>query len=248
MYRLFFFAIVLLFWISRAMADTNETATLDYTPYLNGKPWPQWPVVAYVEAASNIWVHPIDPKHFPTMQEIDEPDSDYTKVILRLADGTVYKTYDNLGVGPEFGAVYMGDFNNDGKPDFMAIKGSGGCGLAGDYCTGIFAFSGGNDYQFTRVRTMDLSPEDLVIDSATKQFRLVQTSFRQADTPDGKYHSFWVHRFFIWNGNRFLEDAALPPIWIQYLYRSNHEPTKLLTPALKQKAWDEDPESNNIEW
>lgn len=95
---------------------------------------------------------------------------------------------------------------------------------------------------------MDLSAADLVIDPATKQFRLVQTSFRGATSIDGRNHSFWVHRFYTWNGSSFITDSTLPPVWIMYLYRPNHEPTKMLTPELKQKAWVEDPESDNIEW
>jgi hypothetical protein len=247
MYRLLL-GIAFLFSARLAFADTNETPMLDYAPYLNGKPWPQWPVVTYVETASNIWVHPTDPKHFPTIEETLDTDADFTTIILTLPDGTVYKTYNNLGIGLGLGAVYMGDFNNDGKPDFVAVKNGGGCGLAGEYDTGLFAFSDGDNYLFTRIRTMDLSPEDLVIDPSTKQFRLIHTSYRAAMSTDGRYHSFWVQRFFIWSGGSFQEDTANPPIWIQYLYRSNHEPTKLLTPALKQKAWDEDPDSDDIEW
>ncbi len=232
----------------RAFADTNETLVSDYAPYWHGKPWPRWPVVAYVETASNLWVHPVDPTHFPTIQETCEPDSDFTTVTLRLPNGTLYKTYNDFVLGPGLTAVYSGDLNNDGKPDFIVVKYDGGCGLAAEYETGLFAFSDGNDYRLTRVRTMDLSPDDLVIDPKTKQFRFIQTSFRQGKALDGEYHSFWIHRFYMWQGVHFQEDSATLPVWIQYLDRPNHEPTKLLTPALKQKAWDEDPDFNNIEW
>jgi len=59
---------------------------------------------------------------------------------------------------------------------------------------------------------------------------------------------FWIHRFYRWEGVHFDENTDLSPVWIQYLDRPNHVPTKLLTPTLKQKAWDEDPDSNDIEW
>lgn len=247
----FFSVFMLVFSSIKLFGQTNDTATLDYAPYLNGKPWPQIQVIAYVETTSNLWVHPTDPKHFPSMQETFDPDSDFTTVVLRLPDGSVYKTYNNFVMGPYLSAVYSGDFNHDGKPDFLAVKPSAGNGLAGEYCTGVFAFSDDDGYRFTRVRTMDLEPEDLAIDPATKQFRFIQTSFRDEQTLDGRDHSFWVQRFYIWNSEsfHFQEDPNLPPIWIQYLYRSNHEPTKLLTPALKTKIWAEDPESNpGIEW
>jgi hypothetical protein len=233
----------------QALAQTNETIVSDYIPYLNGHPWPQVPVIAYVEKASNLWVHPTDPAHFPTIQETSDPDADFTTIILRLPNGTVYKTYCDYVIGPGLSAVYMGDFNHDEKPDFMAIKPGGGCGLAWEYCSGVFAFSDSGDYRFTRISTMGLGPHDLVIDPVSKQFRLIHTSFRQAMSTDDQYHSFWVHRFFEWDGLDFHEDPNLPPIWIQYLNRPNHQATKLLTAKLKQKAWDEDPESKaRIEW
>jgi hypothetical protein len=88
-----------------------------------------------------------------------------------------------------------------------------------------------------------------VLDPATKQFRLIHTSFRAALSSDGQYHDYWVHRFFQWSDEGFYEDSHLPPIWIQYLNRPNHEPTKLLTPELKKKAWVEDSESQaSIGW
>lgn len=242
--------IVLLFLaVKVAAAGTNDSDTLSYLPYLNGRPWPQIPTTKYVETTSNIWVHPTASKKYPTVQEIADPDADFATVIIRRPDGTVYKTYNARLLGPYLSAVYMGDFNNDGIPDFMAIKDGCGNGLAGDYCIGVFAFSDGQDYNFTRIWTMDLGPENLVVDPKTKGFRLIHTSFRSAMGPDGRYHSFWVHRFFKWEYDRFDEDADLPPVWIQYLFRSNHEPTKMLTPAIKAKAWADDPESQaKIEW
>jgi hypothetical protein len=230
-------------------AATNETIVADYTPFLNGRPWPRVPVVAYVESTSNIWVHPVAPKHFPTVQEVHDADSDFATVIIRSPDGSAYKTYNDFVLGPYLAAVYCGDFNNDGIPDFMAIKPGSGCGLAAEYCTGVFALSWGRDYRFRRVTTMGLGPHDLVQDPKTRSFRLIQNSFRQSQSLDGQIHSFWVHRFYKWENLGFERDADLSPVWIQYLNRPNHEATKLLTPALRAKAWAQDPESEpRIEW
>jgi len=248
---MFRFAYLILFILLTASvrASTNDTLVVDYVPFLDGQPWPRVPVTIFVETGSNIWVHPSDPKHFPSVQETHEADADFTTVVIRFPTGTVYKTYNSPGMGPYLSAVYMGDFNNDGISDFMAIKPGGGCGLAGEYRTGIFAFSEGSDYCFTRITSMGLGPHDLVVDPKTRSFRLIHTSFRSGKSLDGEIHSFWVHRFYKWENRRFQSDADLPPLWIQYLSRPNHEVTKLLTPDLKAKAWADDPESEpRIGW
>lgn len=229
-------------------AATNEWITEAYVPFLNGKPWPRFPVVAYVEGASNIWVHPSAPKAYPTVTETHEADSDFTTVVIQFPDGRRFKTYNNPVLGPYLSAVYCADFNGDGKPDFVAVKPGSGCGLAADYCTGVFAFSHDDDYCFTRITTMGLGPHDLVIDPQTKTFRLIHASFRQGECTDGITHSFWVHRFYKWDNLRFQRDESLPAIWVQYLHRANHEPTKLLTPRLKAKAWAGAEAEARIDW
>jgi hypothetical protein len=240
--------IFLVFLNAPVRAETNETLIADYMPFLDGHLWPCVPLVTYVETKSNIWIHPSDPKHFPTIREVADKDSDFATVVIQLPDGTIYKTYNYL-YAPGLVAVYMGDFNNDGIPDFMAIKEGTGCGLAAEWRTGVFAFSGGGGYHFTRITAMGLGPHSLVLDPKTKSFRLIHTSDRWGETLDGKIHSFWVHRFFKWDGDSFRNDADLPPVWIQYLNRPNHEATKLLTPQLKAKIWAEESESKTrIEW
>ena len=228
-----------------------ETLVSNYLPYLDGRPWPRVPVIAYVETSSNIWVHPSAPKKFPTIQEVGDEESDFTTVVIRLPDGSKLKTYNAPVLGPYLAAVYCGDFNGDGVLDFMAIKPGSGCGIAGEYCIGVFAFSQGtnNQYQFTRIWTMGLGPQSLVLDPKTKSFRLIHTSLRSAMSTDRRYHSFWVHRFYKWDNGNLTLDSDLPPVWVQYLYRPNHEATKLLSPQLKAKAWAEDSESERqIEW
>jgi hypothetical protein len=230
--------------IATSFAATNETLVANYSPFLNGKPWPRFPVVAFVETASNIWVHPLTPKWFPTVREIHDPDSDFTTVVIQFPDGRRFKTYNEFVLGPYLSAVYCGNFNRDGKPDFVAVKPGSGCGLAAENCTGVFAFSDHDDYSFTRVSTMGLGPHDLVLDPRTKMFRFIHTSFREGESTDGRTHTFWVHRFYEWDGMRLQRDESLPTIWIQYLNRPNHEPTKLLSARLRAKAWVDDPESD----
>jgi hypothetical protein len=240
---------VLMFIGLQAFASSNDTLVADYMPLRNGQPWPRFPVVTYVEKASNVWVHPGSPDRFPSVTEVGAPDSDFTTVVIRQPDGTSYKTYNQQGMGPYLAAVYSGDFNNDGIPDFVAIKPGTGCGLAGEYGTAVFAFSEGNHYRFTRVTSMGLGPHDIVLDPATKTFRFIHTTFCQGQASDGSVHSFWVHRFYVWQEVQFESDSKLPPIWIQYLEHPNHVATKLLTPKLKVKIWGSPAEfGERIEW
>ncbi|HEY3763120.1 MAG TPA: hypothetical protein VGN23_15345 [Verrucomicrobiae bacterium] len=233
--------------IGTVLAETNNWG---YGPFLNGHEWPCIPIVTYVQAVSNIWTAPTNSKNSPSITERLEDDSDdFTTVILRFPDGRTFKTYNNFVLGPYLSAVYSGDFNNDGKSDFLIIKPTGMNGIGGWNCIGVFAFSQGDDYLFTRVYSWGLGPESLAIDPQTKSFRFIHTSFVQGTGIDGKDHSFWVHRFFQWTGGSFEPDETLMPIWIQFLERSNHDPTKLLTPELKKQIWSENREQNaNIEW
>ena len=204
-------------------------------------------MISYIEGKSNIWVHPFSPQKFPTFTEYLETDADFATLVLKFPDGRTYKSYNALFLGPYLSEVYSGDFNNDGMPDFMAIKPGTGCGLAAEYCIGVFAFSDGGGYRFTRVNTMGLGPKDLVLDPATKTFRLIHTSFHEATGMDGREHTFWVHRFYRWDAGAFRLDSNIPPVWIQYLQRPNHEPTRLLTPGQEARLLAED-SNTDVEW
>lgn len=240
--------IVFAFLVELVKAQSFGSFLSGYAPLLDGRSWPRVPLTTYANE-SNVWVHPNQPRSSPTVELRFADDSDFATVILRFPDGRKFKTYSDAAPSPFPEEVYSGDFNGDGIQDFMVVKPGSGCGLAAENCTGVFAFSEDRYYRFTRIRTMGLGPHDLVIDPATKRFRLIHTSFRSAMSSDGRYHSFWVHRFYQWNGIGFRIDPKLSPVWIQYLTRPNHEPTKLLIPALKAKAWAEDPESDRgIEW
>ena len=227
--------------------EPGETLVVDYIPHLHGRPWPSLPIIRYAEITSNVWAHPSDPTKFPTMQEAHDSDADFATVVLRLPGGEVYKTYNDLVLGPYLGTVYSGDFNNDGVPDFFAIKPTTGCGIAGEQSLGVFAFSQStNGYRFTRVHGWGLGRHSLVTDPATKTFRFMHTRFCSAKCVDGRYHSFWVHRFFKWDSDSLRLDDYYPPIWVQYLLRPNHEPTKLLTSQMKAEAWAAERDVNEI--
>lgn len=229
-------------------AQTFGSFLSGYAPLLDGRPWPPFPVLTYTNVAG-VWVHPTKRREFPTVKLEFAQDGDFATVALRWPNGRTFRSYCDAAPSPFAEEVYSGDFNGDSIPDFLMVKPGSGCGLAAEHCTGVFAFSEDKHYRFTRIRTMGLGPHGLVFDPATKSFRLIHTSFRSAISSDGRYHSYWVHRFFQWNGVGFQLDPKRSPVWIQYLTRTNHEPTKLLTPEAKAKAWIEDSESEQrIEW
>ena len=244
-----FTLMLLVFGAAQIHAATYESFVADYAPFRNGDPWPQVPLIAYTEGTSNVWVHPSAPTRFATVREVHDADADFTTVVIRFPNDRVLKTHNAMVLGPYLAAVYTGDLNKDNIPDFIAIKPGSGCGLAAEYGTAVFAFSQGPDYRFTRVTAMGLGPHALVLDPKTSSFRFIHTSFRQAQSLDGRVHSFWVHRFYRWEDGRFAQDANLEPVWIQYLNRPNHELTKLLNSRLRAEAWQKDPESQaGIEW
>src|SRR4051812_47232871 len=131
-------------------------------PYLNGKPWPRVPVIAYVETKSNVWVHPSDPKHFPVVREITEEDTDSTTVVMNFPDGSVLKTYNHQVLSPPRCRVLrrLQQRRNSG---FHGDQTGFRLRHPGEYCIGMFAFSEGKTkrYRFPRLWAMGLGPHSL---------------------------------------------------------------------------------------
>src|SRR5712672_2126778 len=101
---------------STNIVEHRQTLVSDYVPNLHGRPWPSVPTIRYAEINTNlnIWGHPTFPKKFSTMQEVHDSDADFATVVLRMPNGEIYKTHNDLILGPYLAAVYSGDFNGDG--------------------------------------------------------------------------------------------------------------------------------------
>jgi len=140
-----------------------------------------------------------------------------------------------------FGTGYWGDFNLDGKTDFMLTFGSGGCGLAASYCTPVFILSSKEGYRATTIWSMAAGPEDLVSPFEDGKCYVVQTSFIGGEQGrDGKVHNYWVYHLLEIDGTemRISKKSREFPKWVWYTYKANHEETDQLTSEQKVGLWE----------
>jgi hypothetical protein len=137
-----------------------------------------------------------------------------------------------------------GDLNRDGLPDYVLVKSSGGNGLAAEYGRVIFVLSARTGYVVTKLNTMGFNPSSL-LQLGSGQANVVHSWFIYSETPtsDGRDHSFWVYHFLKIRGTKLVFDSARKPIWIQYTFKPNHTPTRLLSSAQKKRWWDKQREA-----
>jgi hypothetical protein len=148
-----------------------------------------------------------------------------------------------LSYVPWFDYVLEGDLNRDGLPDYVIVQPSGGNGLASEYCHAIFVLSAKSGYVVTKLNTMGFDPKDL-LQLGSGQASVLHTWFISAEEPsrDGKSHTFWVYHFLKIRGTKLVFDSSRKPIWIQYTFKHNHTPTRLLSSEQKKRWWDKQQE------
>jgi hypothetical protein len=152
------------------------------------------------------------------------------KARVRLSEYPIWAGFDD---------VLEGDLNRDGLPDYVLVAPSGGNGLASEYCHAIFVLSGKSGYVVTKLNTMGFDPKDL-LQLGSGQANVVHTWFidAEAKTSDGKYHSYWVYHFLKVRGTKLVFDSSRKPIWIQYTFKHNHTPTRLISSEQKKRWWN----------
>jgi hypothetical protein len=166
-----------------------------------------------------------------------------SKIIVQDSKAKVFrngslKARVELGYGTGFDYVLEGDLNRDGLPDYVIVQPSGGNGLASEYCHATFVLSAKFGYVVTKLNTLGFDPKDL-LQFESGQASVLHTWFISAEEPsrDGKYHTFWVYHFLKVRGTKLVFDAARKPIWIQYTFKPNHTPTRLLSSEQKKRWW-----------
>ncbi len=167
-----------------------------------------------------------------------------SKIIVQDSKAKVFrngslKARVELGYDTGFDYVLEGDLNRDGLPDYVIVQPSGGNGLASEYCHAIFVLSATFGYVVTKLNTLGFDPKD-VLQLGSGQASVVHTWFISAEEPsrDGKYHTFWVYHFLKVRGTKLVFDSSRKPIWIQYTFKPNHTPTRLLSSEQKKRWWD----------
>ncbi len=174
--------------------------------------------------------------------------NDLSRIIVHGSQAEVWrgkslKARVRLGYGMGFDYVLEGDLNRDGLPDYVIVQPSGGNGLASEYCHAAFVLSAKSGYVVTKLNAMGFDPKD-VLQLGSEQANVVHTWFISAEEPsrDGKYHTFWVYHFLKVRGTKLVFDAVRKPIWIQYTFKLNHTPTRLLSSEQKKRWWDKQKE------
>jgi hypothetical protein len=165
-----------------------------------------------------------------TLRQVEISRNGSLKARVRLSEYPIWAGFDY---------VLEGDLNRDGLSDYVLVEPSGGNGLASEYCHAIFVLSSKSGYVVTKLNTMGFDPKDL-LQLGAGQTNVLHTWFIGAEEPsrDGKYHSYWVYHFLKVRGTKLVFDSSRRPIWIQYKFKHNHTPTRLLSSDQKKRLWD----------
>jgi hypothetical protein len=139
--------------------------------------------------------------------------------------------------------VQSGDFNGDGKKDFVATVWLGGCGLATGYHDQIFVLSRETGYVARRLVALFPSAADFVDVNQDGVLDLVHTTFvyGKEKSPDGKLHNYWVYNLLTVEGDRLVLANELDDRfrkWVYYSFKDNHKETEMLTQAQKDRHWE----------
>lgn len=139
---------------------------------------------------------------------------------------------------PHFlGEAYQTDLNGDNRTDVIVTLPWGGNGLGSERSVVVFAISDGETYQLSAIDSLSFNPSALIRRNGQNQ--ILHTAFVNTKSIDGKNHSFFVYNTLKIENGLLKLDPAQEKVWIQYKYRPNSVPTKLLTPWQKQQGWTE---------
>ena len=133
------------------------------------------------------------------------------------------------------------DLNGDKIPDFILRYDPHGCGLAAIGQTVTLVLSGKNGQRSHELYQFGFGPDSLVQFKRDGPWHWVVTDMLQLGagvSRDRREHSYWVYRLFRIEGDSLkAEPVGVEgfPRWIQYLRRSNHAETTLLTKQQKRK-------------
>ncbi|GEM46427.1 hypothetical protein [Deinococcus cellulosilyticus] len=170
-----------------------------------------------------------------THQNVDNYDES-PEVLLEMPRGiTLSVKMDHL---PYFaGEAYQTDLNNDNRTDLIVTLPWGGLGLGGERAVVVFAVSNGEDYVLSAIDSMSFGPASLIRNNG--QNLVLHSAFVNTRAIDNRDHSFFVYSPLKIDHGVLKVDSSQEKVWIQYKFKPNSTPTKLLTRWQKTVGWNQ---------
>jgi hypothetical protein len=139
----------------------------------------------------------------------------------------------------------VGDFNNDGKPDFAVYVGNGSNGVGAEEGAWIFFLSCGKDYSVVELATDSIGMNDLVQLGKDGCLRIIHMDLIYAPesvhVPPGMQLYFRLYRLLKVSGSEIVEDNSSDPrfpkmvAYAKSAEQKNHKETKLLSTKEKKE-------------
>ncbi len=113
---------------------------------------------------------------------------------------------------PVLTGVYAVCLNAGDTPDLIAKISYRGCGLWADLVQVVFLLSdGAGGYVMHTHETYDWDDNDIVDFNGDGRIGWMQTNFEQVADPDGRDHSFWLHKLWRIEKTNMTEDTGFIP-------------------------------------
>lgn len=217
-----------------------------YSPFEPGREPPRFPLTAlilvredYLPNARHVF-HFVRPGSKTQALAIDWQDAGDRVVILEPGTPPLFSA--PIEGSPVCDAeAAIADLNGDGKPDYVVVTHSGGCGLAAEITYVNFLLSSPNGFAARKVISYDAAPVDLVDLNRDGRPEFVHCMCVWGDKgKDGRSHNYWVYNLLGFSGTQIVSaNFASPefPKWIIYTYGANHKNSTELTAKQRQQQW-----------
>ncbi|MBF0410704.1 MAG: hypothetical protein HQM10_25390 [Candidatus Riflebacteria bacterium] len=152
----------------------------------------------------------------------------------------VKQTCSLKSVNPLLVECWIGELNDDNKPDIILVFAGYGCGMASELTDVIFILSKKDKYSFAGIKTIGFGTEDVIHLNNDKKPEIVHSEFIYGKSANNKQsHNYWVYTVLNIHENELCVSQAYPQKWIQYKSHNNHSSAICLSNEDKAKLWNE---------